>query len=71
MGIEGIFLNICCRNDTNTNIKKYDLEYLPFLRKEADWLNSQNATFKDIDALGNVFASPFRACDVEMALFQS
>ena len=57
-------------NNTKMNINKYHLEYIPFLRKEADWLNSQNATFQDINALGNIFSSSFRACDVEMALFQ-
>ena len=58
-------------NNTNQNIKKYYVEYTNFLRKEADWLNSQDATFQDTDAFGNVFTSSFRACDVEMALFQS
>jgi hypothetical protein len=57
-------------NNTKANINKYYLEYIPFLRKEADWLNSQNATFQDTDALGNFFTLSFRACDVEMALFQ-
>jgi len=56
--------------NTGTNARKYHEEYVPFLRSEASWLNGQGITFQDVDPLGQHFASPFRACDIEMALFQ-
>lgn len=56
--------------DSGPNARKYNEEYTPFLRREASWLNSQGKTFQDVDALGQPFASPFRACDIEMALFE-
>ena len=56
-------------NDTIQNVRKYNEEYIPFLRSEAKWLNDQNVTFQEVDNLGNVFDFPFRACDIEMALF--
>jgi len=56
--------------NTGTNACKYHEEYVPFLRSEASWLNGQGITFQDVDPFGQHFASPFRACDIEMALFQ-
>jgi hypothetical protein len=56
-------------NDTKGNIKEYNEKYIPFLRREADEINSQNATFNDIDENGATIKSRFRPCDVEMALF--
>lgn len=56
-------------NDTPGNVKKYNTEYIPFLRSEANWINTHGVTFQDIDPKGSVLTSRFRACDVEMALF--
>jgi len=56
-------------NDTSTNISKFYDEYIPFLSKEAAWLNSKDVTFKDVNHKNQAIDSPFRVCDVEMALF--
>lgn len=56
-------------NDTKENIRKYYEEYIPFLRKEAQMLNKNGYTFRDIDQFGDEIHSPFRPCDIEMALF--
>lgn len=57
-------------NNTPKNIKKYYEEYLVFLYSEAEWLNDVGATFQDVSSLGLPYKSQFRACDVEMALWQ-
>lgn len=56
--------------DTDRNVRKYYEEYIPFLRSEASCLNAQGISFQDVDPLGRPLLSPFRACDIEMALFQ-
>lgn len=56
-------------NNLSQNVKKYYEEYIPLLRAEAEWLNQLGARFKDTDADGKEIMSPFRACDIEMALF--
>jgi hypothetical protein len=56
-------------NDTGANVRKYNTQYIPYLRSEAKWLNNQGVTFQDTDVFGKVFNSLFRACDIEMALF--
>lgn len=56
--------------DTLGNVRKYGKEYVPFLRREANRLNAQGITFQDVDPVGRHFASAFRPCDIEMALFQ-
>lgn len=54
-------------NDVTQNISKYSTEYIPFLRREAMAL--AGVTFLDHDQFGAPFASSFRPCDIEMALF--
>jgi hypothetical protein len=56
-------------NDVKHNDACYQIEYLPFLRSEAAFLNGNDKTFNDVDANGLLVISHFRACDVEMALF--
>lgn len=55
--------------DTNQNIHKFHEEYIAFLRKEAAWLNSMKALFRDRNVNGETVNVSFRPCDVEMALF--
>lgn len=55
--------------DLASNVKKYDTEYITFLRTEATAVNSGHATFRDVDTIGNNIVCPFRPCDIEMALF--
>lgn len=57
-------------NDTKQNIEKYEMEYIGFLRNEARQLNNINIKFKDYDANGRPISAGFRACDIEMALFE-
>jgi hypothetical protein len=57
--------------NSGSNARKYYEEYVPFLRSEARWLNAEGVTFQDVNANGEPFTSAFRACDIEMALFQS
>jgi hypothetical protein len=56
-------------NDNKGNRKEYNEKYIPFLRQEADEINSQHVTFNDINENGDPIRSNFRPCDVEMALF--
>jgi len=55
-------------NDLKVNIIKYSSEYVPFLRREAT-TGLAGVTFRDYDPGGKPFASAFRPCDIEMALF--
>lgn len=57
-------------NDTKQNVEKYNNEYIVFLRDEAGKLNDLNVKFKDCDADGSPITASFRACDIEMALFE-
>ncbi len=57
-------------NDTKQNVEKYNNEYIVFLRNEAGKLNDLNVKFKDCDADGSPITASFRACDIEMALFE-
>ena len=56
-------------NDTPTNRRKYHCEYVRFLRSEAMALSGAGGAFADVDENGMPIMSPFRPCDVEMALF--
>lgn len=56
--------------DSGPNVRKYNEEYIPFLRSEAAWLHAHGVSFQDTNAFGKPFISPFRACDIEMALFE-
>jgi hypothetical protein len=58
-------------SDLASNVKKYDAEYIPFLRAEAATINTGRVTFRDVDATGNSIVCGFRPCDIEMALFYS
>jgi hypothetical protein len=55
--------------DVRGNVDKYTTQYVAFLRTEANGLNAQGISFRDIDETGATINSPFRPCDVEMALF--
>lgn len=54
-------------NDLNENVIKYSSEYIPFLHRETASL--AGVTFQDYDPDGVPFASAFRPCDIDMALF--
>lgn len=56
-------------NDIRQNLQVYNAQYVPFLIKEANWLNNHGTVFQDIDVDGLPITCPFRPCDVEMALF--
>lgn len=56
--------------NTSANIRSYHDQYVGFLRTEAEWLNSLGMTFEDISSTGGLIRSQFRACDIEMALWQ-
>jgi hypothetical protein len=58
-------------NNSPSNVRKYDVEYIPFLRAEAAAVNRVHATFRDVDVIGDNIVSVFRPCDIEMALFCS
>lgn len=58
-------------NNLLKNVLKYDEEYICFLCSEAEWLNDAGTTFQDTSGEGVPYTSQFRACDVEMALWQS
>jgi len=62
---DGYILNL------TSNVKKYDTEYILFLRTEATAVNSGHTAFRDVDATGNNIVCSFRPCDIEMALFGS
>ncbi len=55
--------------DTRQNKEQYAKAYNPFLLNEASQLRSRGALFQDVDENGKVIDSPFRPCDIEMALF--
>lgn len=55
--------------DTRKNREEYDMVYTPFLLNEASELGSRAVLFQDVDESGNAIRSPFRPCDIEMALF--
>ena len=56
-------------NDTRRNKQQYMQNYSPFLRREARALNELGVLFQDMDEDGRLINSPFRPCDIEMALF--
>jgi hypothetical protein len=56
-------------NDTEENVGKYRSEYARFLTEEANLLTAAGVMFSDFDAAGNPIRTPFRPCDIEMALF--
>ncbi|MEW6520018.1 MAG: hypothetical protein AB1461_11445 [Thermodesulfobacteriota bacterium] len=55
--------------DTRRNKQQYAQSYSPFLRREADELRERGVLFQDVDEDGHLINSPFRPCDIEMALF--
>lgn len=57
-------------NDTRRNKEQYANSYNPFLLNEASQLKSRGVLFQDVDENGNLIDSPFRPCDIEMALFK-
>lgn len=56
-------------NDTRRNKEQYATTYSPFLQNEARQLKSRGVLFQDVDENGTLVDSPFRPCDIEMALF--
>ena len=56
--------------DIPKNIRQYTEAYVPFLRKEAQYLNDGGARFRDVDPFGVTVESIFRPCDVAMALWE-
>jgi hypothetical protein len=55
--------------DTRKNKEEYTRSYIPFLQSEASQLRNRGVFFQDVGDNGNLIDSPFRPCDIEMALF--
>ena len=56
-------------NDTRRNKEQYATTYSPFLKDEARQLKNRGVLFQDVDENGTSIETPFRPCDIEMAIF--